>query len=184
MTLHVLTDRIRTSRQLGDRYGEQRNQVSCSHLRGSRFLRNRSLHRLQKLPRFAQQSLNLPSFGDRVPGEQAVLAGVLVCPWRAGSRRTAVHAAALFAAHRRRAAQAAGTDFCAAPRARPHRAGSAGVTSHAQASRLASTGSCSRSERSGVGTFRAAVTAVAPFLSETITLACCVTLPTMALPPS
>jgi hypothetical protein len=50
---------------------------------------------LQKLPRFAQQGLNLPSFGYRFPGEQAVLTGVLVCPWRAGSRRTAVHAAAL-----------------------------------------------------------------------------------------
>jgi len=40
------------------------------------------------------------------------------------------------------------------------------------ASRLASTGSSSRSERSGIGTLRAAVTAVAGFLSETITLAC------------
>jgi hypothetical protein len=184
MTLHVLTDRIRTSRQLGDRYGEQRNQVSCSHLRGSKFLRNRSFHRLQKLPRFAQQGLNPPSFGYRFPGEQAVLAGVLVCPWRAGSRRAAVHAAALFAAHRRRAAQAAGAGPGAATRAGQHRAGIAGVTSHAQASRLASTGSCSRSERPGMATLRAAVTAVAGFLSETITLACCVTLPTMALPPS
>src|SRR5467141_4857946 len=151
-------------------------------------MRNRSFHRLQKLPRFSQQGLNLLALGDCFPGEQAVLAGVLVCPWRAGSRRTAVHAAALFAAHRRRAAQAAGTDFCAATRAGQHRAGIAGVTSHAfasgLASRLASTGSCSRSERSGMGTLRAAVTAGAGFLSETITLACCVTLPTMALPPS
>src|SRR5450755_3081264 len=144
----------------------------------------RSLHLLQELPRFAHQGLNLPSLGDRVPGEQAVLARVLVAPWRAGSRRTAVHAAALSAAHRRRAAQAAGTDFGAAMGAGQHRGGIAGVTSHAQACRLASTPSCSRSERSGIGALRAAVTAVALLLSETITLACCVTLPTMALPPS
>jgi hypothetical protein len=38
----------------------------------------RSLHLLQELPRFAHQGLNLPSLGDRVPGEQAVLARVLV----------------------------------------------------------------------------------------------------------
>src|SRR5882724_1085933 len=119
-------------------------------------MRNRSFHRLQKLPCFAQQGLNLPSFGDRFPGEQAVLAGILVCPWRAGSRRTAVHEAAFFAAHRRRAAQAAGTDFCAATWAGQHRAGIAGVIAHGCAGPL----------------------------SETITLACCVTLPTMALPPS
>jgi len=54
-------------------------------------MRNGSFHRLQKLPRFTQQGLNLLSFGYRFPGEQAVLARVLVCPWRAGSRRTAVH---------------------------------------------------------------------------------------------
>src|SRR5260370_11879424 len=146
--------------------------------------KNQSFHRLRKLPRFAQQGLNPLSLGDGVPGEQAVLARVAVAPWRAGPRRTAVHTAALFAAHRRRAAQAAGTDFCAATGAGQHRAGIAGVTSHAQASRLASTPSCSRSERSGMGALRAAVTAGAWFLSETITLACCVTLPTMALPPS
>src|SRR5882724_4603306 len=143
-----------------------------------------SFHLLQQLPRFAQQRLNPPLPGDRVPGEQAVLARVLVSPWRAGFRRTAVHAAAPFAAHRRRAARAAGADFCAATRARQHRTGMAGVIAHARASRLASTGSCSRSESSGMGTLRAAVTAGAGLLSETITLACCVTLPTMALPPS
>src|SRR5712664_2332543 len=36
--------------------------------RGSKFLRNRSFHRLQQLPRFT-----LLALGDRVPGEQAVL---------------------------------------------------------------------------------------------------------------
>jgi membrane protein required for beta-lactamase induction len=40
-----------------------------------------------------------------------VPARVLVCPWCAGSRRTAVHAAAPFAAHRRRAARSAAADF-------------------------------------------------------------------------
>src|SRR5437870_13678208 len=58
-----------------------------------------SLHRSQQLPRFTQQVLNLPSFGDRVLGEQAVLARVLVSPRRAGPRRFTVHAAALFAPH-------------------------------------------------------------------------------------
>src|SRR5258707_2973622 len=65
---------------------------------------NRSFHLLQQLPRVTQQGLNLPALGDRVLGEQAVLARVLVSPWRAGTRRTAVHAAAPFAARRRRAA--------------------------------------------------------------------------------
>jgi hypothetical protein len=51
--------------------------------------KNQSFHRLQKLPRFAQQGLNLPSLGDRFPGEQAVLARVAVAPWRAGPRRAA-----------------------------------------------------------------------------------------------
>jgi hypothetical protein len=59
---------------------------------------------------------------------------------------------------------------------------------HARAPRLACKESCkqscSRAPRSGIESIRAAVTAVAPLLSETITLACCVTLPTMALPPS
>jgi len=41
-----------------------------------------------------------------------------------------------------------------------------------------------RSERSGMGPLRAAVAADAVDLSETITLACCVTLPKLALPPS
>jgi hypothetical protein len=45
-----------------------------------------------------------------------------------------VHAAALFAAHRRRAACATGTDFGAAPRARLHRSDIASVVAHACAS--------------------------------------------------
>src|SRR5882757_939462 len=56
---------------------------------------NRSFHLLQQLPRFIQQGLNLLALRDRVLGEQAVLARVLVSPRRAGFRRTAVHAAAL-----------------------------------------------------------------------------------------
>ena len=93
-----------------------------------------SSHRLEQLPRFAQQGPNPPSLGGRVLGEQAVLARVLVSPWRAASWRAAVHAAALFAAHRRRAARAAGSGFCAAPPTRQHRFGIAGVIAHACAS--------------------------------------------------
>src|SRR5260370_6147181 len=143
-----------------------------------------SLHLLQQLPRCPQQGRIPLSLGDRFAVEQAVLARVLVSPWRAASRRAAVHAAALFAAHRRRAARAAGTDFCPATRARQHRTGIAGVIAHACVCRFASTESCCCSPGSGIGTIRAAVTAGAGVLSETITLACCVTLPTMALPPS
>ena len=77
-----------------------------------------SLHLIQQLPRFTQQPLNPPSLGDRIFGEQAVRARVLVCLWRAGTSCTTVHAAALLAVHRRRAACAAGTGFGATPRAR------------------------------------------------------------------
>src|SRR6266478_847008 len=152
--------------------------------RPATFGRAKSFHLLQQLPRVTQQGLNLLSLGDRDLCEEAVLARVLVSPWRAGFRRTAVHAAAFFAAHRRRAARSAGADFCAATRARQHRTGIAGVIAHGCAPRLASTGSCCCSPGSGIGTIRASVTAGAAPLSETITLACCVTLPTMALPPS
>src|SRR6266702_6850602 len=143
----------------------------------------KSLHRPQQPPCLTQQGLDLLSLGDRIPGEQAVLARVAVAPWRSGARRTAVHAAALFAAHRRRAARAAGTDFCAAAGAGQHRGYQADVIAHACASRLACTGAGSRSERSDIGPRRAAVAAAAGRLSETITRACWVTLPTMALPP-
>ena len=83
---------------------------------------------------------------------------VPVAPWRTGLRRTAVHAAASFAAHGRRAARFRAAGFGAATPARAHRAGIAGVIAQESAS--------------------------AECLSETITLACCVTLPTMARPPS
>src|SRR5437660_7734925 len=101
------------------------------------FCENKSFQLLQQLPRFAQQGRNLPSLGGRFPGEQTVLARVLVSPWRAGFRRTAMHAAALFATHRRRAARSTGADPGAATRARQHRAGIAGVVAHACASRFA-----------------------------------------------
>lgn len=140
-----------------------------------------SLHLFQQLPRFPQQRLNPPSLGDRIPREQPVLARVLVCPWRAGSRCAAVHAAALLAVHRRRAARVAATGSGATTRARQHRAGISDVSAHAWASRLDQAESRLRLERAAFVTFRAAE---AGFLSETITLACCVTLPTMALPPS
>src|SRR5882757_4274425 len=145
---------------------------------------NRSLQLLQQLPRFTQQGPNLPSLGDCVLCEQAVLARVLVSLGRAGFQRAAVHAAASLAAHHRRAARSAGSDPGAATRARQHRAGIAGVVAHACARRLASTGSGSRGPRSGIDTIRESVTAGVGLLSETSTRACCVTLPTMALPPS
>ncbi len=72
---------------------------------------NRSFHLSEQLPRVAQHRLNLLSLGDCVLREAAVRARVLVSPWRAGFRRTAVHAAAPSAAHRRRAARAAAADF-------------------------------------------------------------------------
>src|SRR4029453_1485202 len=104
-----------------------------------------------------------------------------VCLGRPGSPCAAVHAAALPAVHRRRAARFAGAGFGAATRARQHRAGISDVIAHACAARLASAESRRRLEPLAFGAFRAAD---AGFLSDTITLACCVTLPTMALPPS
>ena len=169
----LLTEK-RTSnvRRLGSAFTQSRNWQTVVPWRGGRAPRgfsgfrlceNRSFHRLQQLPRFTQQGLNLLAPGDRVPREQAVPAHVLVCPWCAGSRRTAVHAAAPFAAHRRRAARSAAADFCAATRARQHRTDIAGAISHAFAPRLASRElckqSCSCAPRSGVETIRASVTA-------------------------
>src|SRR3954451_21775073 len=142
---------------------------------------SQSLHLTQQLPRVTQHRPNLPSLGDRLPGEQAVLARVLVCLWRAGSLRASVHAAAPLAVYRRRAARTAGSGFGATTSARQHRAGVADVIAHVCASRLASAESRLRLERATFGAFRAAD---AGLLSETITRACCVTLPTMALPPS
>ena len=125
--------------------------------------RTSSVQLLQQLPCVSQQGLNSLSLGDRVSGEQAVPARVLVCPWCAGSRRTAVHAAVPFAAHRRRAARSAAADPGAAARARQHRTDIAGAISHACAPRLASRElckqSCSCAPRSGVETIRASVTA-------------------------
>src|SRR5258705_12474699 len=92
-----------------------------------------------------------------------------------------MHAAALVAARRGRAARAAGTGFGATTWARLHRAGISDVIAHVCASRLASAGARRRRELEAFGAFRAAD---AGPLSETITLACCVTLPTMSLPPS
>ncbi len=135
------------------------------------------LQSFQQTPRLTQQIPNPPSLGNRIPGEHTVLACVLVCLWRAGLRIAAMHAAALPAAHRRRTARAAGAGFGAAPSARLHRVGISDVLAHACASRLASAASCLRLARLA---FR-----LAPGpLSFTTTLACCVTFPTIALPPS
>src|SRR3984957_394354 len=103
-------------------------------------MRAPSLHLLKQLPRFTQQRLNSPSLGDRIPGEPAVLARVSVCLWRGGSRGAAVHAAALPAVHRRRAARAAATGLGATAWARQHRAGILDVIAHAWAARSALSG--------------------------------------------
>src|SRR6266850_1473815 len=93
------------------------NQETDRYERPATFSRATSFQRLQQLPRVSQQGLNLLALGDRVPGEEAMLARVLVPPRRARFRRSAVHEAAPFAAYRRRAARSAGADFCPAPRA-------------------------------------------------------------------
>ena len=137
----------------------------------------KSLHPLQKLPRLAQQVLYPLSLGDLRPGEQPVLARVPVAPWRAGSRRTAMHAAAFFAVHGVCAALATRTEFGAATRV---------VHLHSQsaAHRAALDGLFHDHVPLPLGAHRASAAAGAGFLSDTITFACCVTLPTMALPPS
>src|SRR5262249_40367792 len=114
-----------------------------------------SFHLFQQLPRFTQQRPYLPSLGDRIPREQAVLARLLVCRWRAGSLCAAMHAAAILAVHRRRAARIAGTGLGATTRARQHRAGISDVIAHACASRLASAESCPRLEGEAFDAFLA-----------------------------
>src|SRR6478752_7728170 len=71
------------SELMGSRSGSRHSLLFAA----ANLCENKSFHRVQKLPRFAQQRLNLPSLGDRSSGEQAVLARVPVSPWRAGSRR-------------------------------------------------------------------------------------------------
>jgi hypothetical protein len=121
----------------------QRSTVLCCGRRRRRerwgrpvawpFSENTSFHLLQQPPRFIQQCPDLLAFGDGVAGEQAVPARVLVSAWRAGSGCAAVHAAAPFAAYRRRAARSAGAGLCPATRARQHRTGIAGVIAQVSA---------------------------------------------------
>jgi hypothetical protein len=59
-----------------------------------------SPHFIQQLSRLTQQRLNLPSLGDRIPGEQAMLACVPVRFWRPAPLCTAMHTAALPSVHR------------------------------------------------------------------------------------
>ena len=73
--------------------------------------RAKSFHLLQQLPRVSQQVLNPFALADRVPSEPAVLERIPVSLVPAGFSRTAVHAAAPFAAHRNRAEESvAGQD--------------------------------------------------------------------------
>jgi hypothetical protein len=99
--------------------------------------KTRSRHRPNQLPRFSQQQLDLPSLGDGILGEQAMLAGVPVCSWRTGSPGAAMHAAAPLAMNCRRTAAATATGPGAATGACQHRAGVSDVTAHGSASRLA-----------------------------------------------
>ena len=147
---------------------------------GERGCESRSLYPFQHPPRLTQQRSNLPSLGDRLPGEQPMLARVPVCSRRAGALRAAVHAAALFAVHRRRAARIARTVFGAAPQARLHRTRISDVIAHASAAGPSSAELRLRLAPAAFGFLRAAD---AGLLSDTITRACWVTLPTMALPP-
>src|SRR5215213_8261219 len=134
--------------------GDGTNLTTASAPLSAASLRTQSLHRLQQLPRLTQQIPNLLALRNRVPREQAVPPRVLVSLLTSGSLRAAVHAAAFLAAHRLRAARSSGAGSCSATRAGLHGADIAGVTAHAG------------------------------LLLATITLACCVTLPTIALPPS
>ena len=106
----------------------------------------------------------------------ASLARVPVCPWRAGPRvrRRACGSASC------RSPPASGTrhwlGFWRHNGARQHRAGISDVSAHASGARLASAGARRRLEPAAFGAFRVAD---AGFLSEMITFACWVTLPTM-----
>ena len=71
---------------------------------------------LQAKPEFA-------SLFNRVLREKAVLERILILFRCAGTRRAAMHPAALFGGHRRRSAKAAGTGLGSASRARQHRPG-------------------------------------------------------------
>ena len=70
----------------------------------------------------AHQVSNLLAFIKRVASKEAVLERILISQWRARLRPTAMHAASLYAANRRRPARRAGPRFGAATRARKHRA--------------------------------------------------------------
>lgn len=159
------------------RWPRRPDQRRCITLRCHH--RKPSLHTLQHLPRLTQQYQNLPSLRDRIPAEQSVLVRVPVRPRRAGSLGTAVHAAARLAVHGMRPARAAAAGLGATTRARQHRAGILDVIAHACASGLASAAPCRRLAPAGPS----ARAADAGFWSDTTTFACCVTLPTMALPP-
>lgn len=114
-------------------------------------MQERSLHPLQHLPCLPQQRPYLPPLFDRLPGKQAVLARVPVCPWRARSLCAAVHAATPIAAHRRRAARAAARGLNAATRARQLCPGLSDMTAQALAFCLASAASCVRLPRAAFG---------------------------------
>jgi hypothetical protein len=61
------------------------------------FIRSRSFQFGQQLPRFTDQSLNLPALFDRLPGEAPVPCGILIAPRSARSSRAAMHSATLLA---------------------------------------------------------------------------------------
>ena len=98
-----------------------RKGAACSAPSRARLCNGKSSHRLQQLPCFTQQIPNPLALRNGVVGEQAVPARIVVSFLCARALRSAVHAAARLAAHRRRAARSAGAGFGAATWARQHR---------------------------------------------------------------
>nr|GAJ33723.1 hypothetical protein BDOA9_0129210 [Bradyrhizobium sp. DOA9] len=135
--------------------------------------RRSSLQLAQEPPSVLQQGLHLVSLGATIPCEHSMSTCVPVPLGGARSPRAAMHAAAALAVHRRRAAGGAVACPRPAARARHHRSGVADMTAaHALAPRLASAHSRSPAAPDAMSG------------STPIRCACCVTLPTIARPPS
>ena len=146
-----------------------------------------SLNALQQLPRLPYERSNLPALFNRCFPVQAVLERVLITPRCARSRRAAMHATSLLAMHRRRLAGRARASLGATARARQHRAGIARVIAgHLAGLRLNGTevgaGSPTVFIAGPFGSARACGNAAA--WVGPVARGVCVTLPTMAWPPS
>ena len=111
------------------------------------FIRSRSFQFGQQLPRFTDQSLNLPALFDRLLGEAPVLCGILIAPRSARSGRAAMHPTALLAADRRGKTRPPRAGFCSAARAGQHGTGISPVLLASHAFRSAH----AKSARASVG---------------------------------